>query len=519
MKFSSVITGILTGVVTLSCLYAANAAQVKKPAVGTTQPKKTQKIPVRKPVVNRLSNSSKEPGMDSTDVQFQPFLDWSNIQAGRIDFVEQDGHKVPRRSFVPSGIKIVPQTAELSEVWFKSEKAWEADRINGYSTVIFENGKYRLWYESLGDNYPKNGSFEYGYAESTDGITWTRPNLGLIDYNGSKENNISYHHAPGTESGTVFVDPTAPASERYKRLFIVPEDGHYNTRGAVSADGISWKNLPEPILTDFFSDTQVTAYYDEIIQSYVGYFRGHKYGRRSIARSVTKDFNHWPRPEVVLYPGINESPGCDFYTNAHVLYPGKKNLHLLFPAQYNRDSDIVDIHIATSTNGINWEYFSSKPVVSVKGTPYHTLYCGDGVVPLGNDTYGVPCCGFKATHNDYTPLQHEGEYFWAMWKKDRFIGIEAEGTGYFATDSFTHSASALHVNVDTEYAGMVKVQLSDGAAAIPGYSFADCDPIMGDNIDKVVSWKGSTDITATRGKSVVVEFSMQQAKVFAYGVK
>ena len=53
--------------------------------------------------------------------------------------------------------------------------------------------------------------------------------------------------------------------------------------------------------------------------------------------------------------------------------------------------------------------------------------------------------------------------------------------------------------------------------AVPGFSFADCDRLKGDQEDQVVSWKGRTDITAV-GEAVGIRIRMFGAKLFAYRV-
>lgn len=55
------------------------------------------------------------------------------------------------------------------------------------------------------------------YAESKDGIHWTRPDLGLFEFNGSRNNNIIVI-AGGLDNSTPFKDtrPDCPADQRYK---------------------------------------------------------------------------------------------------------------------------------------------------------------------------------------------------------------------------------------------------------------------------------------------------------------
>ena len=52
---------------------------------------------------------------------------------------------------------------------------------------------------------------------------------------------------------------------------------------------------------------------------------------------------------------------------------------------------------------------------------------------------------------------------------------------------------------------------------VPGFSFADCDPLTGDAADQVVTWKGQRDISSI-GETVSIRIQMYQAKLFAYRV-
>ncbi len=64
-----------------------------------------------------------------------------------------------------------------------------------YGSVIKIDGKYRMWYVAAGDDRlersgPRFSPWRVAYAESTDGFTWTKPNLGLVEYKGNKDNNL-----------------------------------------------------------------------------------------------------------------------------------------------------------------------------------------------------------------------------------------------------------------------------------------------------------------------------------------
>ena len=135
------------------------------------------------------------------DEEVQPFLDWSLIQAGAVKFInpiEKQRLVYPQPQNVPYGISINSQEAKKTSIWLKAEKPWEAMRINGYLTVIYENGIYRLWYESLGADAHGDLDTRLCYAESPDGFSWKKPILNLIEYEGENINLVN-------KNGQVFI--------------------------------------------------------------------------------------------------------------------------------------------------------------------------------------------------------------------------------------------------------------------------------------------------------------------------
>ena len=94
---------------------------------------------------------------------------------------------------------------------------------SGYHSVIRDGDLYRLYYRgsALGveNGRLKLGREVYCYAESRDGVTFTKPELGLHEYNGSKQNNIIWTGV-GTHNFAPFLDTRAdcPAESRYKAL-------------------------------------------------------------------------------------------------------------------------------------------------------------------------------------------------------------------------------------------------------------------------------------------------------------
>jgi len=97
------------------------------------------------------------------------------------------------------------------------DNPWEGPYC-GYTTVFQDGDLYRMYY--LG--YPDKANYSC-YAESKDGIHWTKPELGLIEFKGSKQNNIILAGAQEADEAHNFsplLDPRpgVSASERYKAI-------------------------------------------------------------------------------------------------------------------------------------------------------------------------------------------------------------------------------------------------------------------------------------------------------------
>ncbi|NMB97918.1 MAG: hypothetical protein GYA02_15155 [Clostridiaceae bacterium] len=92
------------------------------------------------------------------------------------------------------------------------------------------------------------------YAESEDGIIWHKPNLKVVEYNGSKENNIVIDDPVMLHDPVVLIDPFDPdPNRRYK---VVWRGGGEHAKDdienaelghcvAFSADDVNWNPRPD----------------------------------------------------------------------------------------------------------------------------------------------------------------------------------------------------------------------------------------------------------------------------------
>src|SRR5688500_2350804 len=124
------------------------------------------------------------------------------------------------------------------EIVLQLDKPWEGP-VSAYYTVFRDGDKIRMYY--------RGGEDFTCYAESTDGIHFTRPELGLVEFNNSKANNILFRD-PQDTSFAAFRDanPNAKPNERYKALsYTVTDEKHGAMTAWASPDGIKWRKMSD----------------------------------------------------------------------------------------------------------------------------------------------------------------------------------------------------------------------------------------------------------------------------------
>ena len=188
------------------------------------------------------------------------------------------------------------------EIVLTTDKPWEGITC-GYFSVIQDGNKVRLYYRGSSGGSDHSDDQVTCMAESEDGIHFTRPNLGLIEAGGTKENNVIWR---GVESHNFapFLDanPNVKPDERYKALGGVKQPGKNWHQGETpgglyafaSADGIHWRKLKdEPVITKGAFDSQNLAFWDSTRERYASFSRIFSNKVRAIQSSTSTDFLAW----------------------------------------------------------------------------------------------------------------------------------------------------------------------------------------------------------------------------------
>jgi len=481
---------------------------------------------------------------------------------------------------VPTGIRLTAQPAQNSKAPYEIErtKPWERDGVS-LSDVMFDQEMEMHWAGNIlfdeDDGYFKawghcssNGTTYRCYLQSKDLQNWERPNLGLIDFNGNRNNNL-IQVKDKELFGYVFKDPSSREErwkwllegfatfeqlERYRKkraLAYDPKALRLNLQGkrvtgykllavtgGVSPDGFRWTTLPDPVVIEH-SDMLHCSYYDVESKRYVAYFRTYampayshhtqiddhgqnwKSARRSIGRSETDNFREFPLSEMIVDPAPDFfGPSDTFYTNTHTFVPGTKDQHLFFSTVWHQDMDTTSVYVAASRDGRIVHWLPGNPVFGTSAFGEWDggcLFSLPDLLETPSGDWVLPYIGFNVPHKYPRRGAFKYGFGWATWPKGRFTAIEAKQRGQFTTYAFIPPGRKIRLNALTDRAGKgILVEVVDmSKKVLPGRSFEDCNPILGDQQNALVTWKGEADLNAPNGAPIALRFRMDNAKLFS----
>jgi hypothetical protein len=135
----------------------------------------------------------------------------------------------------------------------------------------------------------------------------------------------------------------------------------------------------------------------------------------------------------------------------------------------------------------------------------------DCQLPVGNEVfiyYGGYARGHKVER--FT----ERQIGCVRMKRDRYVAREADAEGHLRTRLIILAGASLSVNVEAD-GGELRAQLLDvHGKAMRGFSFADCQPIRGNELSAPLRWKKS--LAEVNGKPLRLEFSLRHARLYGF---
>ncbi len=458
------------------------------------------------------------------------FIDWMGIDPG---YGSAWRGKISDGYCMPEGIRL-----QVHQPTLDYTPVLAADPGNpheqlgiGFANFLYDQGRFRCWYTAMS----RSGNPRWPvlmrqcHAESDDGVTWRKPKFHLREFAGSRDNNLIL----GPE-GYVFVDPSADADQRYK---MVAPGGKAGVLGAVSADGLHFTQLPQPILPGNNSDTDDVGWYNPRTNQYVIYTRqaDGRMQRRGVNRSASADFTHFPPSTPVIEANPLDPPDWDYYCNGFLPWPGAEAAYVMQLAVYEHHTDVVKVHLAVSRDEVLWHRpMGRTPWVDADGhrPRFPSLYPCGGVLTTGSGDAREWSLYFHLDHLAHNELEAkfaecQPYLIRGTLRPDGFMSLTADGHGQCWTVPFTLASDELALNYRTRYSGYVKGELIEtpvvGAAGhsvtegtpIPGFTLADADPLTGDALQQPLSWRGQTSLAHLRGREVRLRLSLFKAELYA----
>ena len=413
---------------------------------------------------------------------------------------------------------------------FGEDRRWEKRFDNVYANVLYDDEEeiYKCWYSpfvvdqssrgmtlqerrALAYRPPRNREMALCYATSRDGLVWEKPELGIVEYDGSRANNILWRGGEnepargGPHGSGILRDPRDPdPARRYKAFFRSKA-----LSVAFSADGVNWSRDAVRAVGNSSGDTHNNAFWAPTLGRYVGITRewAKPFGRQ-VARTSSADFLDWETPRVVL-EGLDENEQT--YAMPVFFHAG---VYIGLLAIHDQDADRVWGELAWSPDTENW----------------HRVLPGTSLIPNGRD---VGDCDWGCVFPAASPVFLEDEirlYYGASdglhtsWRNgflclatlrpDGFAGYRASNTvepALLTTTAVFDPRFSLRVSSDVAEGGKVVVRVLGNGRRV----LAESEPLMTTGSDTLVRWDHGAPVVAETGRARL-QFAFERATVYSF---
>ncbi len=412
----------------------------------------------------------------------------------------------------------------------RPDRPWEGTSIYLYGTVLGEESGtgLRMWYHAL-PGRKDDDDYRLLYAESSDGLAWNKPDLGRVEYEGSRNNNIFIRRGRRDHISSVIHAPWEPDPDRrYQMINFDGQAGGY--LAAFSPDGLQWTDA---------SDKPVFAKGGDVSQFLRDFHTGRYLGyvklnvdvsglrRRAVGWTFSDHILDWPEPRLVLAPdsiddrwarGIQRT---HFYGLSAFAYESMY-LGLLWVFRATDDQGYFDgpvfVELVTSHDGIHWRRQEGErpPILGLgpegawdSGMVYTAQHpvLRDGKLWL---YYG----GFDCSHA--APPPWHGAIGLATLRKDGFASLDAGSRpGTVLTRSLKGARGRLRLNYACRPGGSIRVEVRDERGrALAGYEADRCRALTGDETDAPAAWEKHAELPA--GRTLRLHFTLQEASLYSF---
>lgn len=473
-----------------------------------------------------------------------------------------DGHLIERLD----GARLELRHPVPREVVITHDELWEGSAC-GFHSIFKDGDLYRMYYKAYHfDVEPKKfrrrKEFFCCYAESDDGVRWRKPELGLHEFKGSKNNNIVMVPENIGQSNAdpahcaVFKDPNPDAPEEARYKAIIRGRKRHGLLAFQSPDGLRWMPMSDrPVITDGAFDSQNLAFWDPVRGEYRAYFRTFTKGVtsdeewkpagvRAIRTATSDNFADWKDAADLTYV---DSPEEHLYTNQIKPYHRAPHIFIGFPTRHvergwsdsmralpererrewraranqRYGTALTEGLIMSSRDGVRfhrWNEAFLRPGAERPGSwLYGHAFIGWHIVETASALEGAP--------NELSIYASEGYWHGTgnrlrryTLRLDGFVSVSAGWKGgQLMTRPVVFDGGGLEINFATSAAGSLRVEIQDlDGDPAEGFALSDCAELFGDSVSRRVTWKSEADLSALAGKPVRLRFELKDADLYSF---
>ncbi len=426
-----------------------------------------------------------------------------------------------------SGVVVTPATIEKyrGNPVLVRDKPWEKGLLN-YTCVLHDvdEGVYKMWYQMVTASADGPRHSACHYAVSRDGFQWEKPALGLVEFEGSTENNILFiesENVRGTPSYWVLKDyAEADPARRYKMM---RHSWDFQGRAAQmgwSPDGVQWTfsefgNLPGSI------DSQNVFFWDNQAGRYVGYFRSHIGGRRSVARATSPDLFHWSRIATIHTPDEKDPLSWHLYTPGIWKLGMARQAYVMVTTGFDETSHQAYGQLGVSRDGVEWHRFR-EPFMSLGG---EKAWDGGAIYTIGSETTigGRTAIFYNGSNTAAHSSEGQRGIGVAFLDQGAFVGRRAEREGYLITHPLriSDNRGVFSLSADVSQGGSIVTELLDAEGAVlEGFSQEESNTIEGRGDALEIRWEDQDRLKQhLREGAVRLKLHLRKATVYGFRVR
>jgi len=418
-----------------------------------------------------------------------------------------------------------------------------------YSTVLFDPlaNTFRCWYNAYSrflnraNHQPfANQGSACCYAESSDGITWEKPPVRQVLYEGSYENNMVRFMEQSTLDTSVLAEQVwnvipygVPGSEdRFAAsLYTHFDDPIYQSGVTVcfSPDGLNWRMHFPPVLPldgdcHSVSIDPVSKCFIATTRSYQHANLCRRWGRpwkRHIALSRSRDLFNWAPMQTVLEVDEEDPQDTQLYL-MYVIPYGHAYLGQLLVL--NTNEMVLENQLALSRDLENWQRVGDRQPILARGAE-GSWDCKH--VALTNNPPHPEGTGMRFWYGGKSAPHYQAGYGalgTGTLRRDGFVCFEAEEKeAVLTTIPFRVKGSTwICLNCDAGGGELRMAVVDKDGKPIEGCTRDDCVPIQGDHTRAVVNFKAGPGRFFDRGNflrfpdEVRFRFYLRNARLYAF---